>query len=104
RRGIRGLPLQALAADVDGLLEVTVLAQLLRELGEQPGAGVLLQPPAEVVDPRVPGHTPSERNGPRSTRTWDLLRQEPPRLLQGQGCGPHPLRPVVLPAPGVSGV
>jgi hypothetical protein len=38
-----------------GLREVAVLAELFRELGEQAGPWILVDPLAEVVDARVAG-------------------------------------------------
>jgi hypothetical protein len=48
--------LQPLARDLDRVLEVPVLAELLRELREQTRARLLVQLLPELVDAGVAGH------------------------------------------------
>ncbi len=44
---------EACASHTDRLHELAVLAELLRELREEPGAGIALEPPPELVDAGV---------------------------------------------------
>ena len=61
RRRVVLVLLQPLAGHADGVLELAVLAQLLRELREQTGARLLVQLLPELFDARVAGHGASER-------------------------------------------
>jgi hypothetical protein len=47
------------ARDPDGLAELAVLAELLRELREQPGTRLSFEALAELVDARIGGQDPS---------------------------------------------
>src|SRR6185503_17355854 len=66
-RGVVGVPVQALAADADGLRQLALLAQLFCELGEQ--ARLLVEPPPELVYAGVAGQRVSRRRK-RSQTPW----------------------------------